>query len=249
MVKILSIGNSFSQDAQRWIYPMAESLGVEIKAVNLFIGGCSLETHFNNMYSAEKCYDYELNGTRIKGISLSEALEEDGWDIVTLQQASHFSGIEDSYFPYITKLSEYVKEKCPHSKQYIHKTWAYEIDSTHGGFAYYAGNQSKMYALLSYCYKKAAEAISAEIIPVGDVIQYLRDNMREFNYKNTGRSLCRDGFHLSLDYGRYTASAVWLEYLLGVDIRKCSFVPEGAEKELVFLINEKVHSFVKDYKA
>ncbi len=39
MLKILSIGNSFSQDAQRYLYDISKSNGEEIKNVNLYIGG------------------------------------------------------------------------------------------------------------------------------------------------------------------------------------------------------------------
>ena len=48
-MKILSIGNSFSQDAHRYIHDIAKGEGVNIKCVNLYIGGCSLQTHYVNM--------------------------------------------------------------------------------------------------------------------------------------------------------------------------------------------------------
>ena len=42
MLKVLSIGNSFSQDAQKWLHQLAAENGVELQAVNLYIGGCTL---------------------------------------------------------------------------------------------------------------------------------------------------------------------------------------------------------------
>ena len=48
-MKILSIGNSFSQDAHRWLYKLAKLNGIELETANLYIGGCSLETHFKNL--------------------------------------------------------------------------------------------------------------------------------------------------------------------------------------------------------
>ena len=45
MVKILAIGNSFSQDATRYMKEIAQSMGLEMLVVNLYIGGCSLEQH------------------------------------------------------------------------------------------------------------------------------------------------------------------------------------------------------------
>ena len=39
-MKILAIGNSFSQDATAYLHRMAEAGGMETKIVNLFIPGC-----------------------------------------------------------------------------------------------------------------------------------------------------------------------------------------------------------------
>ena len=38
MKNILAIGNSFSEDATRYLHQMAEAVGIETKVVNLFIG-------------------------------------------------------------------------------------------------------------------------------------------------------------------------------------------------------------------
>ena len=69
----------------------------------------------------------------------------------------------------------------------------------------------------------AAKLIDAEIIPTGAVIQKLRESLPEFDYRNGGKSLCRDGFHLSLDYGRFTAAAVWFNILTKGEIKLKSF--------------------------
>ena len=62
MKKILSIGNSFSQDAQRYLHKVAENENEKIQCVNLYIGGCSLGHHFVNMIEDTADYAYELNG-------------------------------------------------------------------------------------------------------------------------------------------------------------------------------------------
>ena len=44
ILKILTIGNSFSDDTMQYLYKVAKSAGVEkIKLGNLYIGGCSLD--------------------------------------------------------------------------------------------------------------------------------------------------------------------------------------------------------------
>ena len=60
-MKILSIGNSFSQDAQRYLHELAKAEGVDIQTQNLYIGGCSLETHYQNMKG--DLMEYELERT------------------------------------------------------------------------------------------------------------------------------------------------------------------------------------------
>ena len=76
--KILSIGNSFSQDAQAYFKQIANAGGLEVFSVNLYIGGCSLQTHWLNAREELSLYDLEQNGksTGMK-ISIREALESE----------------------------------------------------------------------------------------------------------------------------------------------------------------------------
>lgn len=230
-MKVLSIGNSFSQDAHRWLYDVCKSAGKEIYNVNLYYGGCSLYQHWDFYINDKQEYDYEIKGEPLRKIGLMEALKAEKWDVITYQQASHDSGIYDKYQPFLCDLHKVVKEVCPDAKFYIHKTWAYEIDSPHGSFVLYNHDQKYMYECLSEAYAKAAESIGVDVIPVGDVIQYLRDNTKEFDYKNGGLTLNRDGFHLSYDYGRYAAALAWYCKLFDGNANEVSFVPESCDDE------------------
>ena len=60
-MKILTIGNSFSQDATAYVERIALS---DIYVRNLYIPGCSLEMHYNNMLTGEKAYEYQKNGKK-----------------------------------------------------------------------------------------------------------------------------------------------------------------------------------------
>ena len=215
-MKLLSIGNSFSQDAQSWLHRIAVANGVVLETTNLVIGGCSLETHWNHVLDGEKEYWLEMNGTGVgRQVSLEEGLALDTFDVVTLQQASHYSGRPQSYVPYLPNLVAYVREKQPGAQLYFHQTWAYEIDSDHGGFLNYNRDQQEMYRRIGDCTEMACRLIDATVLPSGPVVQYLRENAPEFDYKNGGLSLNRDGFHLSWDYGRYAAAATWFKVLTG----------------------------------
>ena len=62
MIKILAIGNSFSEDATHYLHQIAAADQVDMKVGNLYIGGCSLERHWNNIQTNAAEYLYEENG-------------------------------------------------------------------------------------------------------------------------------------------------------------------------------------------
>lgn len=244
-MKILSIGNSFSQDAHKWLSQIALSCGDEIQSVNLYIGGCALEAHWHNYLTQTPAYDLELNGEFINKVSVTDALREEYWDVITLHQASRFCGDYSTYQPYLTELVSEAKKICPDARYYMHQTWSYEKDSQYPPFANYGYSQVKMYCQLKAAYGQAADSIGAKQIPVGDAIHYLRDNLSEFDYKNGGLSLNWDGFHLSWLYGRYAAALTWYGVLTGKDVRSVSFSPctdrETAEEGLLRKINDAIY--------
>lgn len=229
-MKILSIGNSFSQDSQKWLHSIAAYDDFELDTFNLFIGGCSLETHWQNIENNALAYSFEgNNGQFIKTVSIEDALNEYDYDIITLQQASGDSGKPQTYFPYIQKIAEYVRAKQPQAKLYFHMTWSYEIGAQHGHYYRYNNDSKEMYRRIRDCAEMVSKVINTEIIPVGDIIQKLRDNIPEFDFANGGLSLCRDGFHLSLNYGRFLASAVWYNTLFGRRPNVDKFVAENSD--------------------
>ena len=214
---ILSIGNSFSQDSQRYLYNIAKADGVNINAFNLFIGGCSLSRHYRNMLSGQNVYTLEMNGesTGFK-VSLKEALLNRDWDVVTIQQVSSKSPYYETYQPYLNKIVEYVRLCVPKAKIAIHQTWAYEQDSRRLNVELGYNNHTDMFKDIEISYKKAAEAIDADfIIPSGEVFQKLIASGVE--------KVHRDTFHASLGLGRYALGLLWYAILTGNDIVSNTF--------------------------
>ena len=231
-MKVLSIGNSFSQDAHKWLHSLAEKNGVEMYTANLYIGGCNLERHWNNYSENKADYSWELNGCRGERIiSLNEALDIEEWDVVTIQQSSPLSGRPQSYFPYLQNIADVVREKQPQAKIYFFQTWSYEIDRDSKAFDAYNRDQLEMYRRIVDTTEMAAKILDVPIIPVGRVIQTIRENLPEFDYRNGGMSLNRDGFHLSLDYGRFTAAATFYCTLTGRHITSEGF--EDFDRDIV----------------
>ena len=216
-MKILSIGNSFSQDAQRYLHRLARQDGTALKTVNLYIGGCSLRTHYLNMLDDADAYDFEFNGEKT-GLtaSIREALASDDWDYITLQQVSRLSAKYETYSPYIEALADYVRKYCPHAKILIHETWAYEAESEK--LTEFLGFKTPEDMLCAVCdsYERAAKVIKADgIIPCGRA-------MLKASHMGIEK-IHRDTFHASLGAGRYILALCWYKALTGKDISNNGF--------------------------
>ena len=223
-MKILSIGNSFSQDAHKWLKPIAKLCGEDFYNVNLYVSGCSLEMHHEYIDGNIPNYIHEVCGN-IEGpyISVAQALKDEDWDIITVQQVSQLSGKPESYEPHLTVLLDTIRAACPRAKIYLHQTWAYEMDSTYSGFRHYNNDQTQMYECIVRTTEDVAKRIGAPLIPAGRLIQTLRTDVPEFDYANGGLSLNRDGFHLTWDYGRFAVAALWVRVLTGKQVNLTEF--------------------------
>lgn len=240
-MNILAIGNSFSQDATRYLHKIAESEGENMCVVNLYIGGCALYRHFSNLVHDSRSYSYEFNGesTGIY-VSIKQALRSRKWDVITLQQVSHRSPFAESYQPYLDVLAAACREICPGAKLYIHQTWAYEDASKRLedlGFK----TSVEMFDKVKASYDKAASDIGADgIIPSGYMMQSLL---------NKGVKMHRDTFHANYGYGRYALGLTWFAALTGKDVTKNKFeaLDEPADKKMLALVRAAASDAAKEY--
>lgn len=232
-LKILAIGNSFSQDALEHLYNIAESAGFkQIVLANLYIGGCSLETHWNNAKHNLAAYSYDKNATgtwqSLENQTILHGLQDEVWDIITMQQVSGLSGIASTYDEEnrLSNLINYIHHHNtnPNLKLGWHMTWAYDEDCSKEAFAHYDNNQLTMYnAILDATkWKIVNNQVFDFIIPTGTVIQNLRTSaLKDF--------LTRDGFHLSLGLGRYVAGLTWFTTVTDLSPELVTYVPSQEE--------------------
>lgn len=218
VIKILSIGNSFSQDAMEYLYNIASSAGCEIIVGNLYYAGASLEKHVENVTKNEAAYHYYKWYSPVPETLLWQTMEygvlDEDWDIITFQQSSGLSGVYDSYQPYLNTLINYVRNLCSNKNAQfaLHMTWAYSNDCTHESFVYYNYDQQKMYESIIDTYKKVMEENDIQIlIPSGTTIQNGRTNK---GLKSIGRELTSDGYHLNEGMGRFLAGLTYYESLI-----------------------------------
>lgn len=216
-MNILSIGNSFSQDAHRYLHRIAKADGCKMNTFNLYYPGCSLYRHYKNMLSDERAYTLEMNGESTGFmVSLKDALLNREWDVVTLQQVSAKSTVYDNYQPYLNKLVEFVKECVPKAKIAIQQTWAYEQGSERLHIKYGYKDQKDMFFDVKKAYKKAIEDIKPDlVIYSGEAFQKLIASGIE--------KIHRDTYHATYGIGRYTLGLLWYATLTGNDIMDNSF--------------------------
>ena len=230
-MKILSIGNSFSIDAHRYLRRLAEEASFDLLTANLYIGGCPLDKHFRNAMGDRAEYALDFNGDTVPSlkVSIKQALLWDNWDYVTLQQVSHLAPKYETYEPYLSELAAYVRRYCPRAKLLIHQTWAYEGDSERLKTVAKYETPEKMLADVVRSYELAAKSIDAYgIIPSGEA-------MLEVIHRGI-KTIHRDSFHADFTVGRTLLAEVWLTALSGRDLREgeiprlCGVTDENAKR-------------------
>ena len=241
-MRVLAIGNSFSTDATAYIERIALDFGVKMTVRNLFIGGCSLEQHVQNLKTKEKEYEYQKNGECIRFVNLDEAIQKP-WDVVTVQQVSYLSGVAESYEPYLTTLIQWIRKSQPQAKIVFHRTWPYESDSDHPEFFRYDFSRLKMFRAILEASNERAAFHHLQVIPAGDVIEYMRDDAY-FCPEKGGIALSRDGFHLSFLAGRWIAALVWVHFLTGIDVSQFTWSPEGVDEATIRHVRIKMRAYL-----
>ena len=214
---VLSIGNSFSEDAQRYLHSIARADNFPIFSCNLYIAGCPLSRHYQNTLSEKKDYILEVNGNDTGfNVSLKEALLNRDWDVVTIQEVSHRAPYYDMYQPYLNGLVEYIRLAVPKAKIVVHQTWAFEQGSQRLNVELKYNDYKDMLRDVVKSYKKAAKDINADfIIPSGEIFDSMIENGIE--------KIHRDTFHASFGLGRYALGIAWYRFLTGNDITNNTF--------------------------
>lgn len=178
-VRLLTIGNSFAENALTYLREIAASSGqVELDVGRANLGGCSLEKHWNlSTYTErEPAFKPYLLGNASDGrpcrVTLQEALAAKPWDYVTLQQVSWRSPRRESYQPHLGLLHGLVRRLAPQAELLLHQTWAYRSDS-----GYLPANgltQEGMLARIRENYRHYGASLNCRVIPSGEAVQRAR---------------------------------------------------------------------------
>lgn len=235
----MTIGNSFSEDATRYLHEIAKAEGVDVEIVNVAIGGCSLAMHHRNMIEDNKNYLLIFNGV-FTGfcVTLKEALHSREWDVITIQQVSHDSPKKETFYPYITELVSYIRASQPKAKLLFQETWAYEDGSQRLTDELGYGSHKAMLSDVQASYRAVAEAEGLDgVIPSGTLFGKMLDAGIE--------KVHRDTFHASLGLGRYALGLLWFRMLTGKSVAENGFceLDEPAAESDVAIAKACVDSF------
>ena len=241
-MKILSIGNSFSQDATRYLHQIARASGYDLTVANLYIGGCPLHKHYVNMLADAKAYCLEFNGYPTDFmVSISEALLSREWDYVTVQQVSGKSVDYSTYQPYLDELCKYIRKCAPKAKLVVHQTWFYEKDSKRLVDEMGYSTPDEMLADIVKSYNRAAADIKADVvIPSGELMMML---------SNCGiEKIHRDTFHACYGISRYAIGLLWYAVLTGNSIADNTFCDfdEDVSPEYIKIAKQCVEKIVSE---
>ena len=263
--KVLMIGNSFSICLLQHLPQLAKDRGVDLDLASLYIGGCSLKRHCENIDKDDdedfKPYLFGRNrfGQFAQGkANVCEVLRMEKWDIVTIQQASHESWKPESYREYGDKLIAKIRELAPQAKIYVQETWSYTPWDKR--LAKWEITPDEMYAKLHDAYGAFAKQHGLKVIPFGAAVQKWRKRLPVTYTENSfggdvvgGRSTkaadCfkRDGnykwvpncdvFHLN-ERGEYFQALVWLSTLFDVDLSVVDYRPTFVTEKEAKLMRE-----------
>jgi hypothetical protein len=262
-IKILAIGNSFSDDGMdfnsggsSYLFELLSEVGyTDITLGILDSPGCSLQTHWNNaMTENENAYAWHKLTSQSSGVwtttmnsynvSMKYGIQNEAWDVIVLQQVSSASHVASTYNSDLDNLVNYVKSNMenPYARLGWQMTWAYGLigDVPGGGGTLKAtpGEQIAMYnGILDAVKKKIVPNQTFDfIIPSGVSIQEMRGY-------GLGSKLLRDNpSHLSFGLGRYTASMTWLKAITGKAVDSITYKPASVSEADQKMVKQAVNT-------
>jgi hypothetical protein len=172
-VKLLAVGNSFSNNALRYFTNIVTAAGDEAVVAHAMIGGCDFDRHVRHADAYEKDSG-DPDGHPYPGKkSLQELLKQDQWEYVTIQQVSHKAPKPETFQPGADRLIAYIRKYAPQAEIVVHETWAYRDDYPTGGTKGFVSTDD-MYGKVRASYDAFCKEKGLRMIPSGDAMEAAR---------------------------------------------------------------------------
>lgn len=219
-LKILCIGNSFTEDATNRLPKIIETCSLSNICIgHLIAGGASLKQYYDSYMNNSAIGIYQVTDDQLKwrtvskNFTMKQALQYADWDIITFQQVSYEAGRFQTYQPYLSNLIDIAKNECVNSKPIFvwQMPWSFASGCKDEIFGRYKYNQLRMYNNITAATKVMMSQSDIDIVvPIGTAIQ----NLRNTNLNNPPLDITRDFRHIDQGIGRYTASCTLFQKLI-----------------------------------
>jgi len=226
-LKILDIGNSYTDDATALLPLITSASGSDISNMCLYKAirpsgsfkswyDTYYDRDFNNYYIQKVLGEISANvttgtGEAFDGALFRETLTDEQWDVIIIHQVSGFAPYYEQWNGtnaggYLNEILDLIKSHQPQAAigfLLIHSYWSG-----------YWGNTEKSsfdrWQLIANSAKKLLEDKKVDfIIPYGTAVQNLRNSSL-----NNGYDLTRDGTHLDYGLARYTAACCYYQSII-----------------------------------
>ncbi len=250
-IKLLSISNSYGKNALWELYDICKAEGVkEIDIAVMYIAGCSLDQHWENIQMGNAAYEVFRNNngnwTSTQNCTIDSLLAEGDWDVITTQNSSGLSGMTDGY-KNLNNVADYIKEKCPNSKLVWHLIWGYQSGSKWLTPSNYNGDEKFMYESIVNCTNDIVIPSGKfdSVAPVGAAVMNARTS------KLKGNVHLDDGSHLSEEFGYYIAAFTWYCHLTGQEVYDTNFASNGmiSAEELNIVVESAKNALKNPYNV
>ncbi len=239
VLKILTVGNSFSEDMMQHVYQIAQDVGIEkIVLGNLSYPACRLSGHHTFWTANSPSYYYYTNTTGTWQVkqkaTFEEAFEINDWDYISFQESAQEIQTKQALYQYLPILIQMAKTRCPNAKIIWHMPWANE----HANYSY---DVKMMYHDLCKATRTIIQPISdiQMIIPCGTAIENMRTS-----WAYSDSLLLRDGWHLSQNIGKYIVGLTLVKQLTGMSIDNVTWVPSKETEEYRLIAIEAANNAV-----
>lgn len=223
-LKILTIGNSFSDDAMEYVYSIAKASGVKnVELGNIRRNSCTLQMHINSLKNDDPtgyifrhwvdgatAWDHIWDKNNAECAASVKDVFEKGieWDFVVIQQVSTSTDYSEAQ-----TLIDLIKPYCPNATLAWHMTWATKDDN-------------------GTMYNNIVNAVETQILPIKDIEIIIPTGIAIENAKSSSlfnKSLLYRNSHLSYGLGRYIASLTLVKALTGLDVSQSQFPMSDTE--------------------
>lgn len=224
-LKVLTIGNSFSENTSVYASEIARSNGKDLTFGYLKFPSCTIEMHYTAAVENRAVFKFDVtfpDGTHDTaaqkaaassfdavdggGATVEYALNYCDWDVIVFQQESSSSRYA-STFEKLGDLVAYVRSKAPNARLAIHEVWRW------GDW------DADQFALIQANTRAAAAQYQLEYIPTGTAFEYARTALGSDTIVNDN-----DGHHQHANaYGQYIAGSCYVASLFGISVSEDTF--------------------------